>query len=91
MIVGRDHARYGHAARAIDAVRVRDVRRKIRMGVVQAGVDVTHDVALGVAQGLGDQFRFAGPLAVEGGLAASGAGGYRVHGQGLVADLAEEV
>ena len=44
-----------------------------------------------VPQRLDDQLGLAPPLAVEGGLAGTGAGGDGVHGQGVVADLAQQV
>lgn len=56
-----------------------------------AGVDLREVGRLVVAQRPGDQLRLAPPLAVEGGLAGVGAGGDGVHGEGVVADLAEEV
>ena len=45
VVVGRDLARNGRAAHAVHAVGVIDVRREVRVRVVEARVDVAHDHA----------------------------------------------
>jgi hypothetical protein len=63
----------------------------VQIAPERAGVDAFERAGLAVPHGLHDQLGLAAPLAVEGGLAGTGAGGHGVHGEGVVADFAEQV
>src|SRR5690606_3361889 len=64
---------------------------RVQVAPQGTGVDVRDAARLLGPHRLHHQLRLAAPLAVERGLAGPGAGGHGVHGEGVVADLAEQV